>query len=251
MTLQTAAGWFGENMELVVAVASSAGAAIVSVVAAVFSARETAKQRRLQVERLRAEIDAQSLAWGREAIQALSEAGDLAFARDSHLTDTAFKARRAELASTLSALADRGRLFFPNIDPESKGAEKDGAYKGARPAILDAVIYAYYEIEALKDDRAGDAQASCAFIMDCRRLVVSELQAHLDPRRRNEIVERHDHVADQARVDALESAGRLALRLDARRPGTLARRKDEGWTALIAPDERRRILHEARNGGAA
>ena len=85
---------------------------------------------------------------------------------------------------------DRGRLFFPNLNPDRKGAEKEGAYRGHRPPILDALMWTYHELEALTREGGPASDDSAGFIDECRRLLVSELQAYLDPRRKDEIVER-------------------------------------------------------------
>lgn len=235
--------WLQAQPEIAVAF----GSAVVSVFAAFFSARETGKQRRIQMESLRTEVDKASLVWGQSAIDVMGQAASLASDRETHLGDTAFKAKRADIANQLSAIADRGRLFFPNIDPQSKGAEKEGAFKGSRPPILDALIYAFYEVEGLGTQGGPTADDSCQFIMQCRRLLVSELQAHLDPRRRDEVVGRYGHRRQGQRIEALEQAGRLGVRLDARRPGTLAGHGDGGWIDLISPDERRAILHDIQS----
>lgn len=42
----------------------------------------------------------------------------------------------------LSILAERGRIFFKNVD-DSHGQEKDAAYRGLRPEILDQLVVAF------------------------------------------------------------------------------------------------------------
>ena len=109
-------------------------------------------------------------------------------------------------------------MFFPNISPNSKGAEKEGAFRGSRPPILDALMFAYYEVQALTRQGGPTADNSAEYIEDCRRLVVSELQAHLDPRRRDEILERYDDQREDHRGDAIKRANNLKASLAARRP---------------------------------
>ena len=127
----------------------------------------------------------------------------------------------------ISSLVERGRLFFPNIDPHTKGGEKEGAYRGSRPPILDALMFAYYEIEALTRQGGPTADNSADYIDDCRRLLVSELQAHFDPRRRDAIVDRYDDQRLDHRGDAIARANNLKSILKSRRPGlVLSERKE-------------------------
>ncbi len=192
--------------------------AVVSVFGALIARRETRRQRSLQTARLRQSLDASSLDWGNQAIDALGRAA--MFARNRHLynTDAAFQTNKINLLIALSVLVDRGRMFFPNIDPSTRGAHKEGAYRGKRPPILDAIMWSYVELDCLKHEGDGAADTSGAFIDDCRRLLVSELQAHLDPRRADEIVERYQDQTHENRGDAIARAKALKLRLVERRP---------------------------------
>lgn len=237
--------WARQNIELIAAI----GSAIVAMFGAFLSARETKKQRKLQVETLRQRVDAASLDWGNEAISLLGEAGDVAQMCQSPVSGDAIEECKRDVARRLSAMVDRGRLFFPNIDPGSKGAEKEGAYRGHRPPILDALMYAFYEVQEISRSQGPSPQDSSNFIFACRRLLVSELQAHLDPRRRDEIIDRYNTQRQSHRDDALKRAGRLGLKLDARRPGLLTTIGERGWTELIGPEERRKLLDDVLHAG--
>ena len=203
-----------ENIDLVVAVLS----AFVAVLGALFSRAETRKQRALQLENLRHWIDTQSLGWGNACIDTLNRAAMFARTRQHQANDTGFLQQKVNLMLALSSLVERGRLFFPNIDPDSKGAEKDGAYRGSRPPILDALMFAYYEVEALTRQEGPTADNSANFIEDCRRLLVSELQAHFDPRRRDTVVGRYDSQRMDHRSEARTRAETLKTLLKSRRP---------------------------------
>ena len=220
-----------DNWELV----AGGGSAVVALLSALIAARETGKQRRLQQEDLRARIDAASLDWGSEAIDLLSHACMLV--TSNHLTEHEFETRRVDYTARLSALIDRGRMFFPNLmDDGMHGATKASAYRGKRPPILDTLIYAYHELRLAKP---GHDQGAADFLVECRRLLVSELQTHLDPARMDEVVERYDDQANRWRQEALDQAGRLGIIFDLRRPGLLAAHNDKGWTGRISPEDRR------------
>lgn len=215
MDLNTLMSWLRDNIEVLIAVLS----AIVAIIGALLSRAETRRQRGIQLENLRHGIDSQSLAWGNTCIDTLNRAAMFARTRQHQQTDAAFLQQRVNLMMALSSLVERGRLFFPNIEADGKGAEKEGAYRGHRPPILDAVMFAYYEIEALSRTDGPTAENSGDFIDDCRRLLVSELQAHLDPRRRDAVVGRYDAQRLDHREDARARSSTLKHMLKSRRPG--------------------------------
>jgi uncharacterized protein YbbC (DUF1343 family) len=80
--------------------------------------------------------------WAGDVIDALSSAAGLC-ALTPEKMDGAFFLRRSDLMSTLSALLDRGRMFFPNTYRDSYGTHKLPAFRGLRPQILDVVLLAY------------------------------------------------------------------------------------------------------------
>ncbi|MBR9834448.1 MAG: hypothetical protein GYB42_04520 [Alphaproteobacteria bacterium] len=208
-------GWLRANLDVLVAVSS----AVVAVLGAVLARVETRRQRRIQTENLRQSLDTQSLAWGNACIDTLGRAAFFARTRRFQENDGAFLQQRINLMLALSALVERGRLFFPNIQSGGKGAEKEGAYRGHRPPVLDALMFAYYEIEALTRTEGPTADNSADFIDDCRRLLVSELQAHLDPRRRDAVIGRYDTQRLDHREDARVRSETLKALLKSRRPG--------------------------------
>ena len=215
--------WLNDHIEIVVAILS----AMIAVFGALASRNETRKQRALQMENLRHNVDAQSLGWGNSCIDVLNRAAMFARTRQYQANDQSFLQQRINMMLAISSLVERGRLFFPNINPRSKGVEKDGAYRGSRPPILDALMLAYYEVEALTRQGGPTADNSAEFIEDCRRLLVSELQKHLDPRRRDAVVDRYDGQLLDQRGDAIARADALLSNLKSRRPGIhLGERKE-------------------------
>jgi hypothetical protein len=125
------------------------GSAVVAMISALIARGETKRQRRLQTASLRQSIDAASLDWGNAAIDTMARCAMFARTRHMQANEGAFQATKANLLVGLSTLVDRGRLFFPNLNPDKKGAEKEGAYRGHRPPILDALMWVYHELEAM------------------------------------------------------------------------------------------------------
>ena len=209
--------------------------AIVAISSALSARAETRRQRQLQTEQLRQSIDASSLEWGHAAIDTLVKAA--AFARTRHLqqNEGSFQGAKTNLMIALSALVERGRLFFPNLNEDMNGADKDGAYRGHRPPILDALMWSYYELEAMTRDSGPTGDNSAQFFDDCRRVMVSELQAHLDPRRLNQMLGRYDNQTREHQKDAIHRARDLKAKLLSRRPGLAI----EGVQAPQIPTETR------------
>ncbi len=193
--------------------------ALVAISSALSARAETRRQRELRTEQLRQSIDAASLDWGNAAIDTLVKAA--AFARTRHMqqNEATFQGAKTNLLINISALVERGRMFFPNLNEDMKGAEKDGAYRGHRPPILDALMWCHYEMEAMTREGGPTGENSADFFDSCRRLIVSELQAHLDPRRLNQVVGRYDSQTRTHQKDAIDRARDLKATLLSRRPG--------------------------------
>jgi len=193
--------------------------AMVALMSAVLARNETRKQRNLMRETLRQRLDEGSLQWGDEAINALAEAEGVA----GLTRTTTFGENRMRVAQELSALADRGRMFFPNIVEGKKGSEKEAAFRGSRPPILEALIFAHMELKGINPPHEGNPD----FINRCRRLVVSELQSHLDPDQRDAIVGRYDRKREANHKDASRRASTLRAELESKRPYMFNQETDE------------------------
>lgn len=207
--------------------------ALVAFFSAYFARRETRRQQMIQTEALRINIDNASLEWGNAAIDTMGRAAALASARHQFTEDAAFQSNKTNLMIALSSLIERGRMFFPNLEPESKGGEKVAAFKGERPPILDALMWAYHETSALQREGGPTGDNSAAFITDCRRLLVSELQGHLDPNRLNAIIGRYDKQKSIQRNEAIQCADDLKQTLKSRRPSLVI---DEHHVAVTATE---------------
>ena len=183
--------------------------AFIALIGAFLASRETRKQHRLMEETLRQRLDGASIKWGDEAIEALAAAEGLAH-QEIHADA---KVERILIAQRLSALADRGRLFFPNHEEPAKGAANESAFRGSRPPILDALVYAHMELVSLKEGEKIDVD----YLRRCRRLVVSEMQDHLDPRHWDSVIKRGAHTRKDHRADAERLASTLQAELMSRR----------------------------------
>ncbi len=215
MGLENLFGWFGNQIAAVIAI----GAAGVAVAAAWMGWRETQKQRILQAQNIRHNLDAQSLSWGNACIDTLNRAAMFARTRQHQATDASFLQQRVNMMLAISSLIDRGGLFFPNIDPlrqTSQPAKKNGSL---RAPIMEALHLVRLEIEALTRQGGPTAANSAEFIDDCRALLVSELEAYFDVQRQETVAKRYNDQSTPHRMAAMEQANILKSHLKSRRPG--------------------------------
>ena len=145
----------------------AAVAALTALIAMFIARSETQKQKVLRADAIRHANDGRILAWGNNCVDVLNKAAMFARTRQHQKSDESFLQQRVNIMLAVSSLIERGRLLFP-------------AMKGSlRPPVLDALQYAYYELEALTRTDGPTAQNSAEYLDHCRRLLMSELQNRL------------------------------------------------------------------------
>ena len=189
------------------------------------------RQTALQFESLKAQMDAEVLAWVHEAINLVSQGAALARGRGAVYAPEEFGRLALETGQKLSSVADRGRLFFPNEAPDQHGQDKEAAFQGYRPPILDAVVFACGQVERLDPGAAGADEEALAFLVKCRRLLVSEAQNAIDPRRRGQMLRRLALGRMDDKKSSFAIAAELGEAMEARFPGYLVQRRDANWIA--------------------
>lgn len=188
------------------------------------------RQTALQFESLKAEMDAEVLSWVHETIDHVSQGVALARGRGGVYAPEEFRRLALETSQKLSSAADRGRLFFPNEAPDRHGQDKEAAFQGYRPPILDAVVFASAQLERLAPEGGPDEDAA-SFMVKCRRLLVSEAQNAIDPRRRGQMLRRLAIGRLDDKKSAFAIAAELGEAMEARYPGFLIQRRDATWVA--------------------
>ena len=164
------------------------GSAAISVIALLLNIVITTRQTRVSVETLKFNNDSQVMSWANRTVVAMAEAQHLCA---SHNASPMYVSERGiALATTLSALIDEGRWFFPNVGRKVTDPEKPGAYRGTRQPILDYLVAAY---DGVKDMIAGEdvpRESLATKIAEAKRHFVAEVQHAVDPRRRAWIMDR-------------------------------------------------------------
>ncbi|MBL8546785.1 MAG: hypothetical protein JNL81_09980 [Hyphomonadaceae bacterium] len=217
------------------------GSALLAVISLVFNWLVVNKQTELQTATLRVEMDSEVIAWSQEAIDAVSDGVALARGRGAEgYTPGEFRRTVSEASQRLSSLADRGRLFFPNHQHETHGAQKERAFQGYRQPILDAVVFACARLDRMDTTLTTPDTATADYLVKCRRLLVSEAQNAVDPRRSREMLDRLDVGRRDDKVSAFRTAAEIGEEMEALFPGFLLERRDEAWIAARQQMSRRR-----------
>lgn len=113
--------------------------------------------------------------WAEDVCSAISEATHIVEYTDLREED------KISALIKLSALVDTGRWYFPNRWTDDYGTHKEPAYRGVRQPILDCVVFSY---NALKN--AGPEYDAKSELLLCQREFVSHIQAVIDPRKREQ-----------------------------------------------------------------
>lgn len=117
--------------------------------------------------------------WGNDCINALAEAGAFCLLKvEDFPNNGCYTVAKSNLLHELSALVDRGRLFYRNVDQHEYGLEKYPARRGYRPEILDPLVAAYRSV--LATDGTTD-QESFERLYRWRGRFISLLQYEVDP----------------------------------------------------------------------
>jgi hypothetical protein len=83
------------------------------------------------------------LAWANEVICALEGLLLVCILDDSRLNAAVAKSKLTEVIFSTATLVERGRMFFKNEVVDDFGQEKEAAYRGYRPLILDHIVIAH------------------------------------------------------------------------------------------------------------
>jgi hypothetical protein len=163
-------------------------AAAIAVIALYFSIRARRGQRQLSVEALRLARDNDIIQWSNSAINTIVAVEFLLRGVLRGVGTGSFAVLRDECLSKLSASIDKGRLYFPNFEHDSHGAEKEAAFRGIRQPILDRLVEIYDLVKDIDANVANQIEAVRQPLMSKKRAFVSEVQSAVDPRRRHSFI---------------------------------------------------------------
>lgn len=160
--------------------------ALIAAISVYLNIRVVNRQLALQTEEVLAAVDAEKTVWLRETLDVFAEAEALVLnGAEAACREGAHK----RLAARFSVLADQGRISFPNLRPGDRGQENPEAYQGVRQPAINAVILAHDLVQALPGLSQHPSEMVQELLFDCRRVLVSEVQRSVNPRRRSQALQ--------------------------------------------------------------
>ena len=157
--------------------------AIVAAVSFLFNLRLVRRQEKREGAALKLAHDGDVIAWSDEVIATLAEIHEALCEKGVAYPDGEFRAMRMGHRARLSALVDRGRLFFPNRAEGDKGRDKEEAYQGSRQPAIEVLVQAY-DLLASAGGSVGPDMETAAALTKLRRRYVAEVFKAVDPVRR-------------------------------------------------------------------
>jgi hypothetical protein len=119
----------------------------------VFSVWSFYSQHRFAVETIRNARDTDVIGWTNGVIDVVVAIEFLVRDWSRSLSPKEFTTQRDDQLARLSAMIDKGRLFFPNFSHDVVGTDKPLAFRGHRQAILDRLVEIYDLIKDLDPSR--------------------------------------------------------------------------------------------------
>ncbi len=117
------------------------------------------------------------LNWAEQAIDALQSLLLICVLDDGELDPGIEKEKLVEIMFATSTLTERGRLFFKNeIRTDGHGQDKEPAYQGYRPKILDQLVVAHQIARQWSEANADDRKIMLILAEDAARTFVSLAQ---------------------------------------------------------------------------
>ena len=158
--------------------------AVIALVSFFLNLRLVARQEKRNAVNLKLAHDSDIIRWSDEAIVILAEVDEMLREKGVAYSDNDFRQMRSASLARVSAIIDRGRLFFPNLDlGDGHGSQKEAAYKGHRQPALEALVSAYNLLRGA-GAASGPDTAAAEQLRDIRRTFVNEVFRTVDPVRR-------------------------------------------------------------------
>ena len=161
------------------------GSAVLALASFILNMRLVNKQERRNAVAMKMAHDSDIIRWSDEVISLLAASQEMVAEKGVSYGEVEFASRRSAVRAQLSALIDRGRLFFPNREDDDHGKEKEAGFRGHRHPALDVLVAAYATIDKSGYSPGPDRDAIAALTTQ-RRTFMAEVFQAVDPVRRGE-----------------------------------------------------------------
>jgi hypothetical protein len=162
-------------------------AALVALVALLFSIVTFVQQRRISLETLRIQRDNDVIGWLNHTIEIL--VGIEFFLRDTSRPSQQlqFGSKRDEFLARLSAAIDKGRLYFPSFTLDVVPPEKPPAHDHDRD-ILNKLVRVYDLIKPLEPQSASAIETARTRLLLEKRAFMADARDEVQPQRRRDFL---------------------------------------------------------------
>jgi hypothetical protein len=162
-------------------------AALVALVALLFSIITFVHQRRISIETLRNHRDNDIIVWLNYTIDVL--VGVEFFLRDSirPSQQLQFGSKRDDFLARLSASIDKGRLYFPSFTLDVVPPEKPKPHDHDRD-ILNKLVRVYDLIKVLEPQNASAIESARLRLLLEKRAFMADARAEVQPQRRRDFL---------------------------------------------------------------
>lgn len=162
------------------------GSALLALASFILNLRLVARQEKRNAVAMKLAHDSDIIRWADEVIALLAAAQEMVAEKGVSFGDAEFPSRRSSVRTQLSALIDRGRLFFPNREDGDYGKDKEAGFQGRRHPALDVLVDAYAQLD--RSFSPGPDRDAIAALTSVRRKFMAEVFQAVDPVRRGEKV---------------------------------------------------------------
>lgn len=167
------------------------GSAAIALISLLLNWRLVRQQAKREIEALRLQKDAELIKWADETIDTLAAIQMLLRDRAKLISADDFLKGRSRLRTELSAVIDRGRLFFPSAEAhDAAGAET--AYSGADDPVIAALNKAQDVLKTVDLEHHAYDRDTVLELVSARRQFVSRVFDAVDPRRRHQVFKSFD-----------------------------------------------------------
>jgi hypothetical protein len=161
-------------------------AALVALVALLFSIVTFRQQRRISLETLRIQRDNDVIVWLNQTIDALVAIEF--FLRDSaRPSQQQFASKRDDFLARLSAAIDKGRLYFPSFTLDVVAPEKPKPHDHDND-ILNKLVRIYDLIKVLEVQNASAIESSRLRLLLEKRAFMANARDEVQPQRRRDFL---------------------------------------------------------------
>ncbi len=161
------------------------GSALLALASFILNLRLVGRQEKRNAVAMKMAHDSDVIRWSDDVIALLASTQEMLIEKGVSYPEAEFRGRRSAARAQLSALIDRGRLFFPNRADGDYGAEKEVGFQGRRHPALDVLVEAYAQIDKSGAPPGPDREVSDQLTV-CRRKFMAEVFKSVDPVRRGE-----------------------------------------------------------------